>query len=228
MLIICDFSENYTFVIQNEIQAYHWVNKQCTIHPFALYWKENGQDKRKSIVVIAESLKHDVTAVYLFQKKLIAKIKQNHAISKIIFCSDGAGGQYKNRKNFYNIAQFKNQFDIETEWHCFATAHGKSACDGIGGTFKRNARRASLQNKQILDAKQLYEWAIKKDSSMEYIFCTEEEYNNVSLELAGRYERVRPIDGTQGYHSFRPISNGRLEVRKYSESPHSKIVRQLR
>lgn len=145
MLIICDFSENYTFVIQDEIQAYHWVNKQCTIHPFALYWKEIGQDKRKSIVVIAESLKHDVTAVYLFQKKLIANIKQNHTVKKLIFCSDGAGGQYKNRKNFYNISQFKNQFGIETGWHCFATAHGKSACDGIGGTFKRNARRASLQ-----------------------------------------------------------------------------------
>ena len=27
----------------------------------------------------------------------------------------------------------------------FATSHGKSACDGIGGTVKRLTRKASLQ-----------------------------------------------------------------------------------
>lgn len=230
MLVICDFSENYTFTIQDEIQAFHWVNKQCTIHPFALYWKENGVDKRKSIVVIAESLKHDVTAVYLFQKKLIEFIKQKLEIEKIIFCSDGAGGQYKNRKNFFNISQFKVKYDIEAEWHCFATSHGKSACDGIGGTFKRNARRYNLQNPSnpILTAKELYEWAIKQQSLMEFMYCSEEDYVSTSLELVGLYEKVKPIDGTQGFHSFKPVSNGRLEVKKYSESENSKIVNLLR
>jgi hypothetical protein len=29
-----DFSENFTFVIQDEIQSYHWVNEQVTLHPF--------------------------------------------------------------------------------------------------------------------------------------------------------------------------------------------------
>lgn len=107
MLVVCDFSENNTFVIQDEIQAHHWVSKQCLIHPFTLYWKENGVEKMKSIVVIAESLKHDVIAVHLFHSKLIEFIKKEHNVKKLVFFSDGAAGQYKNRKNFYNIAQFK-------------------------------------------------------------------------------------------------------------------------
>lgn len=222
MLVICDFSENYTFVIQDEIQAHHWVNKQCTIHPFALYWKENGEDKMKSIVFIAESLKHDVIAVHLFQNKLIDFIKKEHNVEKIVFFSDGAAGQYKNRKNFYNIAQFKNKFGIEAEWHFFATSHGKSACDGIGGTFKRNARRASLQNKQISDAKELYQWATN-NSSMKIFFCTEFEYTKMFWELNGRYERVQTIQGTQQFHSFQPISNNILKVKKYSESEYYEL-----
>lgn len=33
-VIISDFSENYSFVVQNEIQGFHWANKQCTPVPF--------------------------------------------------------------------------------------------------------------------------------------------------------------------------------------------------
>ena len=45
--------------------------------------------------------------------------------------------------------------------HYFSTAHGKGPCDGLGGTIKRAAARASLQlpvDKQILTSKDLYNW----------------------------------------------------------------------
>lgn len=31
------------------------------------------------------------------------------------------------------------------EWHFFATSHGKNVCDGVSGTIKREAAKASLQ-----------------------------------------------------------------------------------
>jgi hypothetical protein len=34
---------------------------------------------------------------------------------------------------------------VPAEWHCFATSHGKNACDGVGGTLKRLSAKASLQ-----------------------------------------------------------------------------------
>jgi hypothetical protein len=51
---------------------------------------------------------------------------------------------------------------VPAEWHFFATFHWKSACDGVGGTLKRLAAKASLQrpyNDQIMTPHQLYEWA---------------------------------------------------------------------
>ncbi len=49
----------------------------------------------------------------------------------------------------------KIDFGIDAEWHFFATSHGKSTCDGLGGTVKRFATKASLQ-------RQLYDFAKKK------------------------------------------------------------------
>ena len=36
-----DFAENFTFVMQDEVQSYHWNNAQATIHPLVCYWLEN-------------------------------------------------------------------------------------------------------------------------------------------------------------------------------------------
>ena len=32
--INCDFAENYSFILQDEVQFRHWNNSQATIHPF--------------------------------------------------------------------------------------------------------------------------------------------------------------------------------------------------
>ena len=53
--------------------------------------------------------------------------------------------QYKNTKNFINLCHHEDDFGMPTEWHFFATSHGKGLCDGVGGTVKRFAVRASLQ-----------------------------------------------------------------------------------
>lgn len=65
--------------------------------------------------------------------------------SRIYYFSDGPAAQYKNYKNFANIDYHEDDFGIPAEWHFFATSHGKSPCDGVGGTVKRIAARASLQ-----------------------------------------------------------------------------------
>lgn len=35
-IVLADFAENITFVVQDETQSYHWVNKQATIYPFVI------------------------------------------------------------------------------------------------------------------------------------------------------------------------------------------------
>ena len=90
----------------------------------------------------------------------------------MIYFSDGCAGQYKNCKNFVNLCLHEQDFDITAEWHFFATSHGKGPCDGLGGTVKRLAARASLQRcsdgyyqDQILTAKAFFGFRISEDES---------------------------------------------------------------
>lgn len=38
-LVLADFSENYSSVIQDEVQSFHWNNSSATVHPFV--WLES-------------------------------------------------------------------------------------------------------------------------------------------------------------------------------------------
>ena len=45
-----DFSENHTFVIQNDVKSYHWGAPQCTVHPFRAYGERT---ERSNIIATA-------------------------------------------------------------------------------------------------------------------------------------------------------------------------------
>lgn len=147
ILVTADFSENYSF-LQDAAQGFHWNNSQATLHPFVAYYNDTENKLcHVSYVVVSEVLHHDITAVFLYQKCFIAFLKRflpsTSHVSKIIYFFDGFGSQYKNRKNFSNLCNHDEDFGLAAEWHFSATANGKGTCDGIGGTVKRLAARAS-------------------------------------------------------------------------------------
>ena len=41
VLAIADFSENYSFIVQDASQSFHWNNLQATIHPFVRYYRKD-------------------------------------------------------------------------------------------------------------------------------------------------------------------------------------------
>ena len=49
-IVMCDFSENYAFVVQDSVQGIHWNNNQATVHPFAIYYKHNLEVKMKVLL----------------------------------------------------------------------------------------------------------------------------------------------------------------------------------
>ena len=233
MVVTVDFSENYSFVLQDAAQGYHWNNSQATIHPFVAYYKD-GSDKlcHLSYVVISEALNHDTSAVYLYQKRFIAFLMtflpSSSQPRKITYFSDGAGSQYKNRKNFLNLCHHKEDFGIAAEWHFSATAHGKEACDGVGGTVKRLAARASLQkpySEQIMTPRQLFDWASINIPSVHFAYCSLADYEEEVKNLEERFSRTRTIPGTRKLHSFVPVSKDRIEVKPFSTSTTSKEER---
>lgn len=150
------------------------------------------------------------------------------SLKKIVYISDGAALQYKNRKNFINLCNHESDFGIQAEWHFSATSHGKGSCDGIGGTVKRLAARASLQRpyeQQIMTPLQLFEWASEKLPKTVFNYCSTQEYEEVKEYLKERFQNSHTIPGTRRLHSFVPLSRDTLKVRAYSFSSTSKDVK---
>jgi len=215
-IILLDFAENYSFVVQDAAQGYHWDNTQATLHPFVAYFRENDELKWCSFCCISNHMKHDTVAVYIFQSKVIDRLKSKiPGLAKIFYFSDGCAGQYKNFKNFANLCYHKEDHDLNAEWNFFATSHGKSACDGIGGTVKRLAARASLQrplNNQILTPNDLYTWCVQNIKNINFIFVDISEFLEASNEQEKRFSFAKPVPGSRSFHWFVPLSTTELQV----------------
>ena len=151
-IIILDFAENYTFMIQDAIQPFHFSNTQASIHPFVIYYKQDGTLKYKSLACISDMLQDDMHKGYRFQKAIIFNVvkKDLPQIEKVIYFSDGCSEQYKNQKHFANLLHHYCNYPLYIEWHSFAMSHGNNAHDSIGRTIKPIASYASLQGLGIL------------------------------------------------------------------------------
>ena len=89
----------------------------------------------------------------------------------IQYFSDGCASQHKNYKNFLNLTFHYHDFGLDATWNFFATSHGKSSCDGLGGTIKRKLATESLcrtTENPIITAKQAFEYCKTSMPSIEF------------------------------------------------------------
>jgi hypothetical protein len=127
------------------------------------------------------------------------------------------------RRNLLNITCHNEVFGVPAEWHFFATSHGKSACDGVGGILKRLAAKASLQqpyNDQMMTPHQPYEWAQSSVLNLNFDFVTENEYKEEKRLLPSQFATAQTVRGTQQLHAFMPVKKGVLNRKMYSASPN--------
>lgn len=99
-IILMDFSENYSFIIQRSIQAFYYNNLQATVHPFVVYYKNENSEKfqQMSFCIISDSKDHMAFSVHAYQEQIIAIIRSELPwIKGIIYFSDSAPTQYKNK-----------------------------------------------------------------------------------------------------------------------------------
>ena len=55
LIILLNFAENYSFIMQNDVQGYHRNNSQATLHPIIVYYIESGILCLKSGILCLES-----------------------------------------------------------------------------------------------------------------------------------------------------------------------------
>lgn len=91
--------ENYKFVVQDEVQGFHWNNLQCTVHPVVIYFIYDSVINHHSYCAISDDITYDVAFVYEMQKKVLDDIKQRIPGVKQFECfSDDCGGNTRTER----------------------------------------------------------------------------------------------------------------------------------
>ena len=141
-------------------------------------------------------------------------------INKVEYFSDGCAAQYKSYKNMLNLCRHKSDFGIDAIWTFFATSHGKSPCDGIGGTVKRLTARASLQrpySEQILTVSLMLSFCKANIPGITFIYISKERMEDVRTELKERFAMGHTIPGTKSYHFFTPVNTNVIAFKRTAE-----------
>lgn len=93
-VVVMNFSENYSIVVHDEVQSFHWTKGHETLHPFAIYYKKDGKIHCTSCIIVSDIMNHNVIAVKLLILKFVNFVIDNlHFIKKIFYFSDGSAAQ---------------------------------------------------------------------------------------------------------------------------------------
>ena len=240
-IVILDFSQNFEFVIQDEVQGYHWTKDRCYLHPVVIYTKkpstadELGQSSEteddltiSSICILSEDLEHDVGFIYESQKIITDYIKANFPqVKSVLYFSDGCAGQYKNFKKISNLCHHNSDFHLIATWAFFATSHGKSPSDGIGGTVKRLVTRESLQRDRgnpINNVDRMYDFCITNFQKIVFYNLKKEKICETRQELEERFSTAKTVPGTRSFHHFIPVSENTIATKRISEDEKHSLV----
>ena len=134
-LIVNDFAQNYLCLHQNEPQGMHWEHKQVTLYPTVVYFrcKDCYTISTHEVVHTSNDLKHDAHIIKKFNEKILQVLKDRGIeIHKIIYFSNQAPSQYKNKTSFNYMCQSSYAVMI----NFFGTRHSKGPCDGCAGHVK--------------------------------------------------------------------------------------------
>ena len=55
-IIMLDFAENDQYILQDEIQLFHWNNSQCSIYPAVIIIKMDQMSFQRSHLVLYEKI----------------------------------------------------------------------------------------------------------------------------------------------------------------------------
>ena len=112
VMLIMDFSTNYSQHKQGEIHETFWCRRQTTFHPIVAYYlcpQKCDQLVCDEIMIVSKDIKHDSFAVDTFVNKALSHVKENGIpVKRVIMWSDNCGTQYKSCKVFDSMSKFKD------------------------------------------------------------------------------------------------------------------------
>ena len=175
---------------------------KVTLHSIVLNYNDNGELKHKGYVIVSNTLVYSASTVAAFLDELYRELKIAFpSLQKVHYWTDSPSSQYRNRFMFYTLAKHKQLYGCDAQWNYFEAGHGKSACDGLGGTTKRKADESSRQgNTVIQNSEDFYAWAYQSSmKDVKFLYVDKKECEQKQAIFA--YLGIKPVKNTMKLHA---------------------------
>ena len=109
IVIQVDYSENFEIRQQNEIQSSYWTSKSVSTFT-AHSWCGNDN---YSFLLVSDNFNQDKYCINSCITYMINKMKEKlPSLEEILFFSDSAASQFKQRYFFNNLTRLSNYFNL--------------------------------------------------------------------------------------------------------------------
>ena len=203
-LIQVDFSENYTCMMQDEIQSAHWNQNQISLFT-AVTWHSEDID---SYALVSDNIDHTKNTIIAYMDRLLEEQSLN-SVQEVHIWSDGPSSQFKNKYIAESIKILEKRHNKKLIWNYFATSHGKGPVDGIGGSIKRLVWEAVKRRKYLVSSASEFVKAANPLSKIKVIEVTDEEIHerNKSLKLTSVIKNAKTVVGIASMHCINIVDD---------------------
>ncbi|KAL7296741.1 hypothetical protein TKK_0010152 [Trichogramma kaykai] len=191
--------------------------------------EETAELQNVNFCEISDTKDHFAYIVNAFTSELMAFIKREFSWAKnIIYFSDGAPTQYKYKNHLANIFFHEKDFGIAVKsYNFFATSHGKSPCDALGGTVKRMVMQHCIRffpQDQITNAHEMYEYALENIENIRALWVPNEIVKRFEKKLKNRFASTKTFPDTKTNHSYIPCEEKSMKMKITSFLVEEKII----
>ncbi|KAJ4425792.1 hypothetical protein ANN_27417 [Periplaneta americana] len=173
-----DYAENYSLILQDEVQSAHWQHPQVTLF-IACFWHEKGIS---SYVVVSDDLTHSKESAWLFLKSIVSDFQKEtdcSLMTHLYIFSDNCAAQFRSKFTVHNLCYLADDLNVVyVEWNTFAPGHGKGAVD-----------------------------AIELSPTVNILYVAKSDVDSTASFLNERWKDVQEIHGIRKFHHFQKADN---------------------
>ena len=189
-----DWSENAKMTQAREEKKAYYEDCQVSVHAMHQWTSEGNQ----SVASLSDHTRHQVAAVMVSVKPVLESLVKNGKV-KINIVSDLPTSQYRNKKIFYMIQQFANEYEVTVHWIYLEAGHGKGIPDSVGAVVKCAIKDIIMYNpddpRDTVD--QLIQSGLQDHlPSVKIVVYSEEDVNSLESKLPD----IQQVVGTAKIH----------------------------
>ena len=216
-LIHVDWAENLQVEIPSEVQSAYFSHLSISLHTGYLYSASDSG----GFVSISDENNHRAEAVHAAINPTVEKLVRQ-GIKHLIIVSDSPTSQYRNKTNVWLTKELSVKHNINIDWLFTESGHGKSSCDGIGGTVKNLIRDLTAFNTSqvISNAKDVIDVLTGK-TTVELNYHSKDEIEQVSSSVL----YLGTLTGAMKMHQISFDSSGSIKSKGLPTDPVSTDVK---